>query len=68
MPTYTYLCEPCNVETEEFHGIRDPQPPCGKCGGEQKRLIGGAPMVRKGAGLWSYDVASKDDYMRDEDD
>lgn len=59
MPTYEYKCNSCKNIKEEFQYINDPAPLCDKCKIEMTKLINGAPMIRKGAGLYSLDIDLK---------
>ena len=43
MPTYDYRCQDCGSEFQAFHGIADPAPDCGACGGETERAWVRAP-------------------------
>lgn len=54
MPTYEYICEECNEEKTVFQGMSDPNPECHDK--PMKRLISGAPHIRKGGGLYSVDL------------
>lgn len=45
MPTYEYVCDPCEIIYETMHGMNDPAPAmCPKCDGGLQRLIS-APML-----------------------
>ncbi|MEM6363697.1 MAG: FmdB family zinc ribbon protein [Planctomycetota bacterium] len=62
MPTYDYICDACNYETEVFQGINDPVlkkcPKCGKL--KLKRQFGtGAAIVFKGSGFYQTDYRSE---------
>jgi putative FmdB family regulatory protein len=56
MPTYTYFCEKCDKEFEEFHSIKDQLEECPTCkkNGEAavapKRLINGSSFILLGGG------------------
>ena len=45
MPTYDYLCNDCNDQFKAFHGMYDPKPKCGSCGGITTKLIVSAPAI-----------------------
>ena len=57
MPTYSYRCQACKHEFEEFQKITDlPVKECPKCGGLVMRIItGGAGLIFKGAGFYITD-------------
>jgi len=51
MPTYSYRCQACGKEFEEFHSISAPAlTVCRDCGGKLERGLGGgsAVMVKHG--------------------
>lgn len=54
MPTYEYECEVCGETKEVFQKMDDPSPVCHER--QMKKLIGSAPWIRKGAGLYSIDI------------
>ncbi len=60
MPTYSYRCQACKHEFEEFQKITDlPVKECPKCGGLVMRIItGGAGLIFKGAGFYITDNRS----------
>ena len=60
MPTYSYRCQACKHEFEEFQKITDlPVKECPKCGGLVMRVItGGAGLIFKGAGFYITDNRS----------
>jgi putative FmdB family regulatory protein len=62
MPTYSYRCQACKHEFEEFQRIIDlPVKECPKCGGLVMRIItGGAGLIFKGAGFYITDNRSSD--------
>lgn len=62
MPTYSYRCQACKHEFEEFQRITDlPVKECPKCGGLVMRIItGGAGLIFKGAGFYITDNRSSD--------
>jgi putative FmdB family regulatory protein len=62
MPTYSYRCQACKHEFEEFQKITDlPVKECPKCGGLVMRIItGGAGLIFKGAGFYITDNRSSD--------
>jgi putative FmdB family regulatory protein len=62
MPTYSYRCQSCKHEFEEFQKITDlPVKECPKCGGLVMRIItGGAGLIFKGAGFYITDNRSSD--------
>ena len=62
MPTYSYRCQACKHEFEEFQKITDlPVKECPKCGGLVMRIItGGAGLIFKGAGFYITDSRSSD--------
>lgn len=62
MPTYSYRCQTCKHEFEEFQKITDlPVRECPKCGGLVMRVItGGAGLIFKGAGFYITDNRSSD--------
>jgi putative FmdB family regulatory protein len=62
MPTYSYRCQSCKHEFEEFQKITDlPVKECPKCGGLVMRIItGGAGLIFKGAGFYITDNRSVD--------
>ncbi len=62
MPTYSYRCQACKHEFEEFQKITDsPVRECPKCGGVVMRVItGGAGLIFKGAGFYITDNRSSD--------
>ncbi|TFH57894.1 MAG: zinc ribbon domain-containing protein [Candidatus Zixiibacteriota bacterium] len=62
MPTYSYRCQACKHEFEEFQRITDlPVKECPKCGGLVMRVItGGAGLSFKGAGFYITDNRSSD--------
>jgi putative FmdB family regulatory protein len=62
MPTYSYRCQACKHEFEEFQRITDlPVKECPKCGGLVMRIItGGAGLIFKGAGFYITDNRSVD--------
>lgn len=63
MPTYEYQCSSCDNVKEEFQFINDPPISCERCGIEMNRVLNGAPMIRKGAGLYSIDTTSEPRHM-----
>ena len=56
MPIYEFECEECKRIEESPQKIDDPAPECHHK--PMKRLISGAPSIRKGAGLYSLDIGS----------
>jgi len=62
MPTYSYTCESCKNEFEQFQTITaKPLRMCPKCGRKGlKRLIGtGAGIIFKGSGFYQTDYRSE---------
>jgi putative FmdB family regulatory protein len=62
MPTYSYRCQACKHEFEEFQRITDlPVKECPKCGGIVMRVItGGAGLIFKGSGFYITENRSSD--------
>jgi putative FmdB family regulatory protein len=62
MPTYSYMCENCGYEFEQFQSITaKPIRICPKCGRRGlKRLIGaGSGVIFKGSGFYQTDYRSE---------
>lgn len=57
MPTYTYQCEQCKYQFEEFQKMSDaPLTTCPTCNGKVHRLItGGSGLIFKGSGFYITD-------------
>lgn len=53
MPTYEYECVECQKTEEVFQKMTDPAPICHEK--PMRRLIAGAPGIRKGGGIFSID-------------
>lgn len=62
MPTYKYLCQNCNKETEIFQSITEnPKRKCPNCKKlKLQRLIGpGSGIIFKGQGFYQTDYKKK---------
>jgi putative FmdB family regulatory protein len=61
VPTYTYKCEQCGYQFEEFQKITDaPLNTCPKCNGHIRRLIsGGSGVLFKGSSFNKNDYKNK---------
>ncbi|MEA1986753.1 MAG: FmdB family zinc ribbon protein [Candidatus Marinimicrobia bacterium] len=60
MPKYTYRCEKCDYEFDEFQSFSDkPITICPKCKGKVKKLILGGGVVFKGSGFYVNDYKKK---------
>lgn len=57
MPTYDYRCQDCDTEFQAFHGMTEPAPECGDCGGEVERAWITAPAFH-GAGAVGRSAAA----------
>lgn len=62
MPYYEYQCPVCQTCKELWRKMSERKDPvhCDHDGELMHQVIGGAPAVRKGAGLYSMDSASSD--------
>lgn len=62
MPTYSYVCDACDHQFDDFHSMsQDPLKKCPNCGKlKLRRLIGaGAGLIFKGSGFYITDYAKK---------
>ncbi|GMW01993.1 MAG: hypothetical protein AMXMBFR84_31290 [Candidatus Hydrogenedentota bacterium] len=62
MPTYTYACNKCGAEQNEFHGISAvPKVQCSACGSKsmKRRLGTGSGLIFKGSGFYETDYKTK---------
>ena len=60
MPSYTYECESCKKEFEEFHSINTKLEECPHCKAKDpKRLISGGTNFILSGGGWSSSGYSK---------
>jgi putative FmdB family regulatory protein len=62
MPTYSYMCQDCGYEFEQFQSINArPLRKCPKCGKRGlKKLIGaGAGIIFRGSGFYETDYRSE---------
>lgn len=62
MPTYSYVCDACGHQFEQFQAMTDgPVKRCPSCGRRRvRRLISaGAGLIFKGSGFYSTDYARK---------
>jgi len=62
MPTYSYICQDCGYEFEQFQSINArPLRKCPRCGKRGlKRLIGaGAGIIFRGSGFYQTDYRSE---------
>lgn len=62
MPTYSYACEACGRQFEEFQSIKDkPIRKCPQCGKPKARrlITGGGGVLFKGSGFYQTDYRSK---------
>ena len=60
MPTYSYVCDACGHQFEQFQAMTDkPVKRCPSCGRKRvRRLIGaGAGLIFKGSGFYVTDYA-----------
>lgn len=57
MPLYSFVCDKCGKKVEVVQAFDDSPPKCPETGEEMRRELC-APMVRKGAGLYSIDSPS----------
>jgi putative FmdB family regulatory protein len=57
MPTYEYICKPCEQTLTETRSIHDPSPThlCQKCGQKMNQVIGGIGIQFKGSGFYRTD-------------
>jgi len=61
MPTYTYKCDKCEIEWDEFHGMNDPPPKeCPECHHEKvTKQISSNEFILKGGGWESHEKSGR---------
>ena len=56
MPIYEYECKDCSMQFELIGSFGDnPESPCPKCEGKDRRVFSAVPVIFKGSGFYTTD-------------